>query len=155
MATMDDEDVFIDTGRRPSPVRRVSYFIVALVAALLPVYLYVGILGMDISEAQITIVSGSIVGAALLSLAYHNIYFSKRVQVTKDNAAPTKSMFRKKSDDYVNAYASYESQCSIAALTWSFFYNNILFFALVVFFGVYVLRAKVSFLSSSLLHRSF
>ncbi|KAJ8904328.1 hypothetical protein NDN08_000849 [Rhodosorus marinus] len=140
---IDDDDLNFDYGRNPSVVRRGAYFLIALVTVLLPVYLYVGVLDMQLDEAQITVLIGSMMGSLLLSLAYHNIYFSKRVHVVADSSVPTKSSFKKNVAAYNAAVDAYESKCTVTALCWSLFYNNLLYLSIVVVFGIYVLASKV------------
>mmetsp|Transcript_7049 Transcript_7049/g.21494 ORF Transcript_7049/g.21494 Transcript_7049/m.21494 type:complete len:182 (+) Transcript_7049:100-645(+) len=143
IAVDEDEEFFTDHGRTPSTVRRAAYLAVGMCTVLLPVYLYVGVLGMNLGEAQITVIAGSLVGAAMLSLAYHNIYFANRVKLVMNYAAPTKSMFKRDSSAYGNAMNSYEANCSTAAVCYSFFYNNLIHLLIVFVVGIYALSSKI------------
>merc|ERR1712080_622923 len=132
----------------------------AFIVSSIPVWLYWRIHSIDISSYAVVFAIGTLVSTWLLAFAYKNTkHILKHKVALKREAAVTKEMTNKLADDKKiskkekderilwkkNEVAEYE------ATTFSIFYNNSLFLALVIIASFYVLNgtsAHVNYLLS-------
>lgn len=145
--TAKDTDTFEpeldDFGRRPSWKKRVLYFVLALFVTSLPAILFVRIFVVDVLKAQLTLYTGILISAAVLSLAYHNLTFSQGARIRENANPPTKSSFKGKKDQYEAALVKHEQSIASAAFAYSLAYNNAIFLLAAPFVGCYVFADKV------------
>merc|ERR1711997_150289 len=121
----------------------------AFIVSSIPVWLYWRIHSIDIFSYWFIFVAGTLVATWLLAFAYKNTkHILKDKIAVKRDAAVTKEMTKKLADDKKiskkemnerilwkkNEVAEYE------ATTFSIFYNNSLFLALIIFASFYALR---------------
>mmetsp|Transcript_14442 Transcript_14442/g.31082 ORF Transcript_14442/g.31082 Transcript_14442/m.31082 type:complete len:174 (+) Transcript_14442:123-644(+) len=143
----------IDYGRDAGVARRIVYFVVAVIPAVLPLGLYVQVLEMDVLKSQVVLAVSVVAAAVMLSLAYHNITFVRTVKLQKLFDMPAKSMYRNKPDEWKQACLTQDTAVRSSALMYSFAYNNAVYLLAVVFFSFYAFRGKfadeIVFASSS------
>merc|ERR1711972_575176 len=121
----------------------------AFIVSAIPVWLYWRIHSIDIASYAVIFAIGTLVSTWLLAFAYKNTkHILKHKVASKREAAVTKEMIKKLADDKKiskkekderilwkkNEVAEYE------ATTFSIFYNNSLFLAIVIFASFYVLN---------------
>jgi len=119
----------------------------AFIVSALPVWLYWRVHTVDVSAFAIMFVIGTLVSTWLLAFAYKNTkHLLKHKLAVKREGAVTKEITKKLMDEKIskkekderilwkkNEVAEYE------ATTFSIFYNNSLFLAIVIFSSFYVL----------------
>jgi translocon-associated protein subunit gamma len=117
------------------------------IVSALPVWLYWRVHSVDVSAFAIMFLIGTIVSTWLLAFAYKNTkHLLKHKLAVKREGAVTKEITKKLNDEKIskkekderilwkkNEVAEYE------ATTFSIFYNNSLFLAIVIFSSFYVL----------------
>uniref|UniRef100_A0A7S1TJ44 Translocon-associated protein subunit gamma n=1 Tax=Compsopogon caeruleus TaxID=31354 RepID=A0A7S1TJ44_9RHOD len=162
MASGNAEDEFetVDYGMTPTVFQRVQYYVLALLPMVIPILMYVRIFGMNVTGSVVTLALGILASAGVLSAAYHNITYTKRVQLMRKSEEPTKSAFGKGNvKDYENAVSSYHDQVKRTAIFYSVFYNNLLFILVAIVSGSYFLKGKIGlemeFIMSNLLGSGF
>merc|ERR1712083_900639 len=123
----------------------------AFIVSAIPVWLYWRVHSIDITSYAVIFAIGTLVSTWLLAFAYKNTkHLLKHKVAVKREAAVTKEMNKKLADDKKisrkkNEVAEYEST------TFSIFYNNALFLALVIIASFYILNgtsAHVNYLLS-------
>merc|ERR1712228_128063 len=123
----------------------------AFIVSAIPVWLYWRVHSMDVSAYAIMFVVGTLVSTWLLALAYrntkhvlkHKIAVKREAAVTKDMNkeldSGDKKISRKEKDERIlwkkNEVAEYE------ATTFSIFYNNALFLAILIVCSFYIFRS--------------
>jgi len=120
----------------------------AFIVSAIPVWLYWRVHSIDVSAYSIMFVIGTLISTWLLAFAYKNTkHVLKHKVAVKREAAVSKEMMKKLADDKKiskkekderilwkkNEVAEYE------ATTFSIFYNNSLFLAIVIFASFYIL----------------
>ena len=128
----------------------------AFIVSAIPVWLYWRIHSIDIASYAVIFAIGTLVSTWLLAFAYKNTkHILKHKVAVKREAAVTKEMNKKLADDKKiskkekderilwkkNEVAEYE------ATTFSIFYNNSLFLALVILASFYILSVSLAFVS--------
>merc|ERR1712055_430337 len=121
----------------------------AFIVSAIPVWLYWRVHSIDIASYAVIFAIGTLVSTWLLAFAYKNTkHILKHRVALKRESAVTKEMTKKLADDKKiskkemnegilwkkNEVAEYE------ATTFSIFYNNSLFLALIIFASFYALR---------------
>merc|ERR1711983_318418 len=122
----------------------------AFIVSAIPVWLYWRVHSIDIASYAILFAIGTLVSTWLLAFAYKNTkHLLKHKVAVKREAAVTKEMNKKLADDKKiskkekderilwkkNEVAEYEST------TFSIFYNNALFLAILIVCSFYILRS--------------
>ena len=123
----------------------------AFIVSAIPVWLYWRVHSIDITSYAVIFAIGTLVSTWLLAFAYKNTkHMLKHKVALKREAAVTKEMTNKLADDKKiskkekderilwkkNEVAEYE------ATTFSIFYNNSLFLAIVILASTYILRVS-------------
>merc|ERR1712098_212894 len=104
----------------------------------IPVWLYWRVHSIDITSYAVIFAIGTLVSTWLLAFAYKNTkHLLKHKVAVKRESAVTKEISKKEKDERIlwkkNEVAEYEST------TFSIFYNNALFLALVIIASFYIL----------------
>lgn len=142
--TSDQDDFITDFGRNPPLTTRLFYFTLATLPLLLSTYLFIRLYVLQISSCILTLLSGIILGALILSIAYHQLFFATAARLRLTTKRPSKNSFKGKKSEYDVAVKDYEGGLERSAFCYSYFYNNLLFLMGVPFFGVYLVGEKVS-----------
>merc|ERR1711936_676765 len=111
----------------------------AFIVSAIPVWLYWRVHSIDITSHGVIFAIGTLVSTWLLAFAYKNTkHLLKHKLAVKRESAVTKEMNKKEKDERIlwkkNEVAEYE------ATTFSIFYNNSLFLAIVILASTYILR---------------
>ncbi|RWS25112.1 translocon-associated protein subunit gamma-like protein [Leptotrombidium deliense] len=146
--TREEELLLQDFSRNVSTKSSALFYGNAFIVSAIPVWLFWRIHQMDFYQSAILFVIATLITSWLVAFAYKNLKFvlkhkiaQKREEaVTKEvmkQIADDKRMTKKEKDERIlwkkNEVADYE------ATTFSIFYNNALFLALVVVFSFYLL----------------
>merc|ERR1719336_2306008 len=146
----EEELLLQDFSRNVSTKSSALFYGNALIVSAIPIWLFWRIHQMDLYQSAIIFVLGTIVSTYLVAMAYKNVKFilKHKVAVKREDAvaqevmkklADDKKMTKKEKDERIlwkkNEVADYE------ATTFSIFYNNALFLALVILASFYVLRS--------------
>jgi len=123
----------------------------ALIVSVIPVWLYWRVHSIDVSAYAIMFAVGTLVSTWLLAFAYkntkhvlkHKVAIKREAAVTKEimkKLADDKKISKKEKDERIlwkkNEVAEYE------ATTFSIFYNNSLFLAIMIFSSFYALNGS-------------
>merc|ERR1712192_170253 len=156
----EEELLLQDFSRRVSAKSSALFYGNAFIVSAIPIWLYWRVHSIDITSYAVIFAIGTLVSTWLLAFAYKNTkHMLKHKVALKGEAAVTKEMTNKLADDKKiskkekderilwkkNEVAEYE------ATTFSIFYNNSLFLALVIIASFYVLNgtsAHVNYLLS-------
>merc|ERR1712087_879410 len=145
----EDELLLQDFSRRVSTKSSALFYGNAFIVSAIPVWLYWRVHSIDIASYAVIFAIGTLVSTWLLAFAYKNTkHILKHKVAVKREGAVTKEMTKKLADDKKiskkekderilwkkNEVAEYEST------TFSIFYNNALFLALVIIASFYVLN---------------
>merc|ERR1719336_1724866 len=144
----EEELLLQDFSRNVSTKSSALFYGNALIVSAIPIWLFWRIHQMDLYQSAIIFVLGTIVSTYLVAMAYKNVKFilKHKVAVKREDAvaqevmkklADDKKMTKKEKDERIlwkkNEVADYE------ATTFSIFYNNALFLALVIIASFYIL----------------
>merc|ERR1712122_300725 len=144
----EDELLLQDFNKNVSTKSSALFYGNAFIVSAIPVWLYWRVHSIDIASYAILFAIGTLVSTWLLAFAYKNTkHLLKHKVAVKREAAVTKEMNKKLADDKKiskkekderilwkkNEVAEYEST------TFSIFYNNALFLALVIIASFYIL----------------
>lgn len=140
----DDVDELMKGAASASIAKRILYLLLAGVSVAPAAYLFVSIFLVDVGSSTVTLAAGITLGSVILSLAYHNLAIARAVKVGAGTSAPTKSAFKGKKPEYEAALAAHDAKVSAAAMSYSLYYNNMLFLVAAPFVGCYVFNGKVS-----------
>lgn len=138
------DELLSDFGRRPSPLKRLMYFFLALTSVAPTALLFQQVFLIDLKASTVTLSLAVLVNTALLSLAYHNLSFAKAARIRRDAHPPTKGAFKGRPDEFKKAQISFEGKISAASLWYSFAYNNTIFMIVAPLLAVYLLSEKLS-----------
>jgi len=148
--TREEELLLQDFSRNVSTKSNALFYGNALIVSAIPIWLFWRIHLMDIITASPIFLIVTLIATWLMAFAYKNTKFSLKHKVAvKREAAVTedmnkrlsedKKMSKKEKDERIlwkkNEVADYE------ATTFSIFYNNALFLALIIFCSFYILRS--------------
>lgn len=150
MFTKEEELLLQDFSRNVSTKSSALFYGNASIVSAVPIWLFWRIHMMEIYPSLILFVLVTALSTYLLAMAYRNTKFSvkhkiavKREEaVTRDmnkRLADDKKMSKKEKDERIlwkkNEVAEFE------ATTFSLFYNNAIFLAIVIFLSFYLLRS--------------
>jgi len=148
--TREEELLLQDFSRNVSTKSNALFYGNAFIVSAIPIWLFWRIHLMDIITASPIFLVVTLVATWLMAFAYKNTKFSlkHKVAVKREEAvtqemnkrlAEDKKMSKKEKDERIlwkkNEVADYE------ATTFSIFYNNALFLALIIFASFYILRS--------------
>ena len=145
----EDELLLQDFSKSVSGKSSALYYGNALIVSAIPMWLYTRVHMMDLASFIPLFAVGTLVSTWLVAFAYrntkhvlkHKVAVKREAAVTKDmnkQLADDKKISKKEKDERIlwkkNEVAEYE------ATTFSIFYNNALFLAILIFASFYVLR---------------
>ncbi|XP_018324581.1 translocon-associated protein subunit gamma [Agrilus planipennis] len=148
--TKEEELLLQDFSRNVSTKSSALFYGNAIIVSAVPIWLFWRIHMMDIMSSLVLFVVVTIISTYLMAMAYRNTKFNlkHKIAVKREDAvtreltkklAEDKKMSKKEKDERIlwkkNEVADFE------ATTFSIFYNNALFLALVIFVSFYVLRS--------------
>jgi len=148
--TREEELLLQDFSRNVSTKSSALFYGNAFIVSAIPVWLFWRIHQMDLYQSIILFVVVSLLTTWLVAFAYKNVKFVLKHKVAQKREeavskevmrliADDKKMTKKEKDERIlwkkNEVADYE------ATTFSIFYNNALFLALVVVVSFYILRS--------------
>jgi len=148
--TKEEELLLQDFSRNVSTKSSALFYGNAFIVSAIPIWLFWRIHMIDLYASFISFIVVTIASTYLVALAYKNTKFvlKHKVAVKREEAvtrevskklAEDKKMSKKEKDERIlwkkNEVADYE------ATTFSIFYNNALFLALVIFSSFYVLKS--------------
>jgi len=148
--TREEELLLQDFSRNVSTKSNALFYGNAFIVSAIPIWLFWRIHLMDIITASPIFLLVTLAATWLMAFAYKNTKFSlkHKVAVKREEAvtqemnkrlAEDKKMSKKEKDERIlwkkNEVADYE------ATTFSIFYNNALFLALIIFASFYILRS--------------
>ncbi|XP_034249325.1 translocon-associated protein subunit gamma [Thrips palmi] len=148
--TREEELLLQDFSRNVSTKSSALFYGNAFIVSAIPIWLFWRIHMIDLYASLISFVVVTIVSTYLVAFAYKNTKFilKHKVAVKREDAvnremtkklAEDKRMSKKEKDERIlwkkNEVADYE------ATTFSIFYNNALFLAIVIFASFYVLKS--------------
>jgi len=148
--TKEEELLLQDFSRNVSTKSSALFYGNAIIVSAIPIWLFWRIHMMDLISSSILFAVVTVVSTYLVALAYRNTKFvlKHKVAVKREEAvtlemnkklADDKKMSRKEKDERIlwkkNEVADYE------ATTFSIFYNNALFLALVIVASFYILKS--------------
>jgi translocon-associated protein subunit gamma len=148
--TREEELLLQDFSRNVSTKSNALFYGNAFIVSAIPIWLFWRIHLMDIITASPIFLVVTLVATWLMAFAYKNTKFSlkHKVAVKREEAvtqemnkrlSEDKKMSKKEKDERIlwkkNEVADYE------ATTFSIFYNNALFLALIIFASFYILRS--------------
>jgi len=148
--TREEELLLQDFSRNVSTKSNALFYGNAFIVSAIPIWLFWRIHLMDIVTASPIFLVVTLIATWLMAFAYKNTKFSlkHKVAVKREEAvtqemnrrlAEDKKMSKKEKDERIlwkkNEVADYE------ATTFSIFYNNALFLALIIFSSFYILRS--------------
>ena len=87
------DELMGDFGRRPSVMKRIFYFMLALLCVVPTAALFARVFLIDLRSSIVTLALGVVLNAAVLSLAYHNLSFAKAARVRIVATPPTKAYY--------------------------------------------------------------
>merc|ERR1712087_316105 len=149
----EDELLLQDFSRRVSTKSSALFYGNAFIVSAIPVWLYWRVHSIDITSYAVIFAIGTLVSTWLLAFAYkntkhmlkHKVALKREAAVTKEmtnKLADDKKISKKEKDERVlwkkNEVAEYE------ATTFSIFYNNSLFLALVIIASFYILSGTAA-----------
>uniref|UniRef100_A0A0K8TPY3 Translocon-associated protein subunit gamma n=1 Tax=Tabanus bromius TaxID=304241 RepID=A0A0K8TPY3_TABBR len=149
--TKEEELLLQDFSRNVSTKSSALFYGNAFIVSAIPIWLFWRIHSMDLISSAVFFTSITGISTYLMAMAYKNTKFNikHKVSVKREEAvtrevmkqlADDKKMTRKEKDERVlwkkNEVADYE------ATTFSIFYNNALFLAMIIFLGFFVLRTS-------------
>ncbi|XP_074113787.1 translocon-associated protein subunit gamma [Cotesia typhae] len=147
--TKEEELLLQDFSRNVSTKSSALFYGNAFIVSAIPIWLFWRIHLIDLYSNAISFVLVTLISTYLMSLAYkntkfilkHKIAVKREDAVTRDMSktlAEDKKMSKKEKDERIlwkkNEVADYE------ATTFSLFYNNALFLAVVIFTSFYILK---------------
>ncbi|KDR23667.1 translocon-associated protein subunit gamma-like [Zootermopsis nevadensis] len=147
--TKEEELLLQDFSRNVSTKSSALFYGNAFIVSAIPIWLFWRIHMIDLYSSVISFIAVTLASTYLVALAYKNTKFvlKHKVAVKREEAvtremtrklAEDKKMSKKEKDERIlwkkNEVADYE------ATTFSIFYNNALFLALVIFCSFYILR---------------
>merc|ERR1711915_280983 len=113
----------------------------AFIVSAIPVWLYWRVHSIDIASYAVIFAIGTLVSTWLLAFAYKNTkHILKHKVAVKREGAVTKEMTKKLADDKKISKKEKNEVAEYEATTFSIFYNNSLFLALVIIASFYVLN---------------
>ncbi|PVD35614.1 hypothetical protein C0Q70_02577 [Pomacea canaliculata] len=145
----EEELLLQDFSRNVSTKSSALFYGNALIVSVIPIWLFWRIHQMDLYQSGIFFALGTIVSTYLVALAYRNVKFilKHKVALKREDAvaqemmkklADDKRMTKKEKDERIlwkkNEVADYE------ATTFSIFYNNALYLALLIVVSFYILK---------------
>ncbi|XP_063239464.1 translocon-associated protein subunit gamma isoform X1 [Bacillus rossius redtenbacheri] len=148
--TKEEELLLQDFSRNVSTKSSALFYGNAFIVSAIPIWLFWRIHMIDLYSSLISFIVVTLVSTYLVALAYKNTKFvlKHKVAVKREDAvnremsrklSEDKKMSKKEKDERIlwkkNEVADFE------ATTFSIFYNNALFLALVIFSSFYVLKA--------------
>lgn len=148
--TREEELLLQDFSRNVSTKSSALFYGNAFIVSAIPIWLFWRIHMIDLYTSLISFIVVTIVSTYLVAFAYKNTKFvlKHKVAVKREDAvtremtkklAEDKKMGKKEKDERIlwkkNEVADYE------ATTFSIFYNNALFLAIVIFASFYVLKS--------------
>ncbi|GLV45062.1 uncharacterized protein CBL_14365 [Carabus blaptoides fortunei] len=148
--TKEEELLLQDFSRNVSTKSSALFLGNAFIVSAIPIWLFWRIHMIDVYSSLISFVLVTLASTYLVAMAYRNTKFilkhkiavKREEAVTRDmtkKLAEDKKMSKKEKDERIlwkkNEVADYE------ATTFSIFYNNALFLAIVIFASFYVLRS--------------
>merc|ERR1712142_249895 len=148
--TREEELLLQDFSRNVSTKSSALFYGNAMIISVIPIWLFWRIHQMDVYESAILFVLGTCLSCYLVAFAYKNVKFVLKHKVAQKREAAVsmemmkklaedKKMNKKEKDERIlwkkNEVADYE------ATTFSIFYNNALFLALIIIASFYVLRS--------------
>lgn len=148
--TWEEELLLQDFSRNVSTKSNALFYGNAFIVSAIPIWLFWRIHLMDIITSSPIFLVVTLASTWLMAFAYRNTKFSlkHKVAVKREEAvtlemnkrlADDKKMSKKEKDERIlwkkNEVADYE------ATTFSIFYNNALFLALIIFASFYILRS--------------
>lgn len=132
------EELLLRSFRNEVPLKTsILFYCNAFIVSALPIWLFWRIHGMDFLESILLYVTVTLISTSLLSIAYRNTkYVLKYKTAVKYDL---KKISKRRKEEKIlwerSEAANYE------ATTFSIFYNNALFLALVIFLSFYLLRS--------------
>ncbi|CAG2189533.1 translocon-associated protein subunit gamma-like [Mytilus galloprovincialis] len=148
--TKEEELLLQDFSRNVSTKSSALFYGNALIVSAIPIWLFWRIHQMDLYQSGILFAIGTIISTYLVALAYKNVKFvlKHKIALKREDAvsremtkkfADDKKMTKKEKDERIlwkkNEVADYE------ATTFSIFYNNALYLALLIVCSFYLLRS--------------
>ncbi|KAJ1527813.1 hypothetical protein ONE63_007759 [Megalurothrips usitatus] len=148
--TKEEELLLQDFSRNVSTKSSALFYGNAFIVSAIPIWLFWRIHMIDLYSSLISFVIVTLVSTYLVAFAYKNTKFvlKHKVAVKREDAitremnknlADNKKMSKKEKDERIlwkkNEVADYE------ATTFSIFYNNALFLAIVIFASFYLLKS--------------
>ncbi|BFZ23037.1 unnamed protein product [Candidula unifasciata] len=145
----EEELLLQDFSRNVSTKSSALFYGNAFIVSAIPVWLFWRIHQMDLYQSAIIFAIGTIISTYLVAMAYRNLKFilKHKIAVKREDAvaketlkkfADDKRMTKKEKDERVlwkkNEIADYE------ATTFSIFYNNALYLALLIVSSFFVLK---------------
>merc|ERR1712029_261347 len=146
----EDELLLQDFSRRVSTKSSALFYGNAFIVSSIPIWLYWRIHAIDPASSAIVLAIVTIVSTWLVAFAYrntkhvlkHKVAIKREAAVTKDNKeldSGDKKISRKEKDERIlwkkNEVAEYE------ATTFSIFYNNALFLAILIVCSFYIFKS--------------
>ncbi|KAH7640757.1 SWI/SNF and RSC complex subunit Ssr3 [Dermatophagoides farinae] len=151
MLTREEELLLQDFSRKISRKAMIMFYGIALVVSIVPLWLYLRIYQLELESYWILFIIGSLVNTWLVAFGYNNVKFvlkHKIAQKREDAVAKEvlqslsgqqQSMNKKEKDERIlwkkNVVADFE------ATTYSIFYNNAIFYTMVILGSFYVFRS--------------
>merc|ERR1712130_625241 len=112
----------------------------AFIVSAIPVWLYWRVHSIDITSYAVIFAIGTLVSTWLLAFAYKNTkHLLKHKVAVKRESAVTKEMNKKLADDKKISKKEKDEVAEYESTTFSIFYNNALFLALVIIASFYIL----------------
>jgi len=148
--TREEELLLQDFSRNVSTKSNALFYGNAFIVSAIPIWLFWRIHSMDIISSSPVFLIITLASSWLMAFAYKNTKFSlkHKIAVKREEAVTAdmnkklsedKKMSKKEKDERIlwkkNEVADYE------ATTFSIFYNNALFLALIIFASFYILRS--------------
>lgn len=148
--TKEEELLLQDFSRNVSTKSSALFYGNAFIVSAIPIWLFWRIHMIDIYSSLIPFLIVTIVSTYLISMAYRNTKFllKHKIAIKREEAvtreitkklAEDKKMSKKEKDERIlwqkNEVADFE------ATTFSIFYNNALFVAIIIFASFYILRS--------------
>lgn len=121
----------------------ILYALLAVPLLALDIYLYLAVFHLNIVSASVSLIVGTAIGVALLTISYHKTAYAKWSKLDRTTEPPTKSSLKGKSTTYQSALESHLKLLERTAVSYSLMVNNAVFQAFLLVIGFYLLKDKV------------